>query len=808
MYYSKFGVTGKDIYLNIVNLKKATVLFDKYNINQVKVSDKPKGALAEIVKSDKHNTMSEVLSNKIQCMYAEKDREEIYASLNPVDENGNFIRKRAIVKCEVAFGATVNINIYLNKFIEQLKKAKTAITEKPFPTPNFLFNDEWGSVYLVYDFDFTEEEQPFSDLIIEHIEGKLRESLMIDSEWLDFNPVRCDEINTRFAATKSVWNKELKETEIVIDCPEGRYPVSAGDINSKYMFIPVARNENIEKYYEMKSDSYKLDEFKKLFSFNVEDGCIVDYNKFTLNEICAACGYKTFVMSKRMFKLNYPRIMDNRDILDAMIVREKEDLCIEYEDKLKIMSFYAEAYRWLCLMFRNDNRYQTDEDGLIMLDDNGEPILLNSKKIIYDIDSVFVKHLMSINSKFKHPLFEKDILEIANNPRKVIKKADTYRNHGHFVKLANRYMYFDMAKIIEKNDLKISHKLRVKKDEPKKAKVNQCVYINRKKVRQEKINHDRIKPYTEDELKSMEKERQEKAKYNKKRKRAKIKVYKMLIGEKSVKEITDKTKMSRSYVYSVKATRAEDIINERKERARKKRLKSYTKSEKMDFINKFFDIYANIFNFKNCNDEDRTTFWVFKETFKYQARIGEKYTMLLWMLRKYIQHADMILSQMQPEFERCMEAIKDEQLNEKQLINRRVNFYVRTAGFIQALVKRFAKHNMPIPYYKKAFSMIFDASVSTYDYFVKKIRELIQINDDYIKNHLDKLVPVKGKAGHYILPGYDNKIRNVITWRSVQNIAILENIYSVSDITDFRKDWSYLFIGRNTILSTEKKLPF
>ena len=104
--------------------------------------------------------------------------------------------------------------------------------------------------------------------------------------------------------------------------------------------------------------------------------------------------------------------------------------------------------------------------------------------------------------------------------------------------------------------------------------------------------------------------------------------------------------------------------------------------------------------------------------------------------------------------------------------------------------------------------MIFDASVSTYDYFVKKIRELIQINDDYIKNHLDKLVPVKGKAGHYIFPGYDDKIRNVITWRSVQNIAILENIYSVSDITDFRKDWGYLFIGRNTILSTEKKLPF
>ena len=88
---------------------------------------------------------------------------------------------------------------------------------------------------------------------------------MIDSGWLDFNPVRCDEINTRFATTKSVWNKELQETEVIEDCPEGHYPTSAGILDSKYMFIPIARNNVLEKYYEMKSDSYKLKNLKNCF---------------------------------------------------------------------------------------------------------------------------------------------------------------------------------------------------------------------------------------------------------------------------------------------------------------------------------------------------------------------------------------------------------------------------------------------------------------------------------------------------------------------------------------------------------------
>ena len=809
MYYPKFGVTGKDIYLNIVNLKKAVSLFDKYNINRVKISERQKGALAEIVEAGE-DTLTEKLYNKIQYLIAKDDDEnkEIYASLNPVDNNGNFVRKRAIVKCEVSFSATVNINIYLNKFIEQLGKVKTAITEKVFPMPNFLFNDELGSVYLVYDFDFTEEEQSVSDLIIEHIEKKLRESLMIDSGWLDFNPVRCDEINTRFATTKSVWNKELQETEVIEDCPEGHYPTSAGILDSKYMFIPIARNNVLEKYYEMKSDSYKLKEFEELFYFDVEDGCIIDKNRYSFNEICTECGYRAFSMSKRMFKLNYPRIMDNSEILYAMIEHEKQELDIDFEDKIKIMSFYAEAFRWLCLNFRNDNRYETDKDGNIVLDENLEPVMIKSRKIIYDEESYFVKHLMSINNKFKIPLLEEDILKIANNPKVVIKKAKTYKGNGHFVKYANEYMYYDMAKIIAKYLLKTNHKLRVKKDEPKKAKVVQNIYIHRKKVRGENINHDRIKPYTDEELKSIEKKQIEKAKYDKKRKRAKKKVYDMLIDAKSVKEITNKTKMSRSYVYLIKATRAEGIVREREEKARKIRLKSYTKQEKVDFINKFFDIYAAVFDYDKCCDEDKTTFWVFKENFKYQARIGEKYTMLLWMLRKYIKHADMILSQMQSEFERCMQAVKDEQLTDKQAINRKVNFYVRTASFMQALIKRFVKHGMNVPYYKKAFSMVFDASVSTYEYFIERIKDLWDIKQNYIKNHLDELIPVENKKGYYILPGYNDKIRNIITWRSVQDIAIKDNIFFVSDITDFKKDWGFLFIGKETILSTEKELPF
>ena len=65
----------------------------------------------------------------------------------------------------------------------------------------------------------------------------------------------------------------------------------------------------------------------------MEDGCIIDKNRYSFNEICTECGYRAFSMSKRMFKLNYPRIMDNSEILYAMIEHEKQELDIDFEVK-------------------------------------------------------------------------------------------------------------------------------------------------------------------------------------------------------------------------------------------------------------------------------------------------------------------------------------------------------------------------------------------------------------------------------------------------------------------------------------------